>query len=497
MRRPVTAILVATLALAGCKQPPAPHRIEPAPVGTIEPVAQRPSEARGSTPDGVSFHGGFASIVDRVAPTVVNVSSVRIIRAPGPEHGPFFSDPLLRELFGFGRGPRGPRELRQQSLGSGVIISKDGYVLTNAHVVHGATEVRVALADKREMKAKIVGVDPKTDIALIRIDATNLPFAELGDSSKVRVGQFALAFGDPLGVGPTVTSGIISATGRGNIGIVDYEDFIQTDAAINPGNSGGPLVNVDGELIGINTAIATSGGGRGNQGIGFAVPSNLAREVVRQLREQGRVIRGWLGVAVQDVTPPMATALGLEKSGGALVSDVQEGSPAAKAGLARGDVIVALDGKPIEDSRALRMATAETAPGAKVKLDVMRKDKRVEITATLGEVPSEEKQAGGPQRGGGALGMDVVPLTPDLARRLDMPEGATGAIVRRVAPGSRAAEAGIRPGDVIQEVDREPVQSPNDVTRALADTKRPHVLLVWRDGTTQFVPIPAEEKGGR
>jgi serine protease Do len=496
MRRPVTALLIATLALASCKRPRSHEPIEPAPVGAIAPIAQQTGAAEGTTPGGTFLRDGFASIVERVAPTVVNVSSVRILRAPGMERGPFFSDPLLRELFGFGQG--GPRELRQQSLGSGVIISKDGFVLTNAHVVQGATEVHVALADKREMKAKIVGADPKTDIALIRIDEKDLPVAAFGDSSKVRVGQFALAFGDPLGVGPTVTSGIISATGRGNIGIVDYEDFIQTDAAINPGNSGGPLVNVEGELIGINTAIATSGGSRGNQGIGFAVPSNLAREVVRQLREHGRVIRGWLGVAVQDVTPAMATALALPKAGGAIVSDVQEGSPAAKAGLLRGDVIVELDGKPVADSRSLRMATAETAPGAKVKLGVLRKKEKVEISATLGEMPTDEKGPGkGPHEAAGSIGMAVVPLTPDLARRLDMPEGATGAIVRNVAPGSRAAEAGIRPGDVIQEIDRQNVQSPNDVKRALADTKRPHVLLVWRDGTTRFVPIPAEEKSGR
>lgn len=503
MRSHVTVLLAATLALAGCKRtaPSIESSIDRRPhapaVSTPQPHPERQSAQVAAIDDGVSFQEGFAAVVARVAPAVVNVASTRIVRAPGMEHGPFFSDPLLRELFGFGHGPAPSRELRQQSLGSGVIISKDGYVLTNHHVVEGASTVRVSLADKRELSAKLVGADPKTDIALIKIQADDLPFIELGDSSKVRVGQFALAFGDPLGVGPTVTSGIISATGRGNIGIVDYEDFLQTDAAINPGNSGGPLIDVGGELIGINTAIATSGGGRGNQGIGFAVPSNLAREVVRQIREHGRVIRGWLGVAVQDVTPAIATALSLRSANGALVGDVQEGSPAASAGLQRGDVIVEVDGKGVADSRALRMMMAEAAPGSKVRLSIVRGEGHVQIDATLGEVPSDERQAGGPKRGAiGGAGLDLAPLTPDLARRLDMPEGAPGAVVTRVAPGTRAAEAGIRPGDVIQEIDRAPVKSPNDVKRALEDKRRAHVLLVWREGSTRFVALPAEERGG-
>ena len=261
------------------------------------------------------------------------------------------------------------------------------------------------LPDKREFKAKIVGQDPKTDIALVRIPAGDYTVATFGDSSRVRVGDFALAIGDPLGLGQTVTMGIISAKGRGNVGIVDYEDFLQTDAAINPGNSGGALVNVDGQVIGIPTAIATIGGARGNQGIGFAVPSNLAREVMTQIEQHGRVIRGWLGVAVQDVTPAMESALGVPGPG-ALVGDVTPGSPAAAAGLQRGDVIKRIDGKPVTDSRALRMQIAETSPGTTVRLTVVRNGATMEVPVTLGEVPNEaqQKPAGGEQGPTGAIG---------------------------------------------------------------------------------------------
>jgi len=497
MRRTLTLALVALLTVAGCKRSLRRDDLTPRPASAVREApahAEAPPAAEVVAPPA----GGFAPVVERVAPAVVNVASTKLVRPPSPERSPFFNDPLLRDFFGGLRGPRPPRELRQMALGSGVIISRDGYVLTNDHVVQGASEVRVTLPDKRELKAKIVGADPKTDIALLRISGDDYPVVPWGDSTKVRVGHWALAFGDPLGLGPTVTAGIISATGRGNVGIVDYEDFIQTDAAINPGNSGGPLVNTEGELIGINTAIATTGGGRGNQGIGFAVPSNLAREVIRQIEEHGHVVRGWLGVAVQEVTPAMGQALDLKTPAGALVSDVQDGSPAAKAGLQRGDVIVELDGKPVSDSRSLRIHVAESAPGTVVKLGVTRDGKRADVTATLGEMPAEAKQPGGPRAGApGALGMQVSPLTPDLARRLDLPPGAAGVIVTGLAPGSRAAEAGLRPGDVIQEVDRARVQSPNDLARALEkDKKRAHLLLVWREGETRYVALPPEEAGG-
>jgi serine protease Do len=493
MRRTFTLLLITTLAAAGCRR----HaRSEHTPVEAAPPVpAFEAPRAERSEGHAVTPREGFADVVDRVAPTVVNISSTRVIH-PGAQEAPFFSDPLLRDFFG-GRGPRLPRELKQQALGSGVIVSSDGHVLTNAHVVQGASEVRVALHDKRELVARIIGVDPKTDIALLQIPAADLPFARWGDSSKVRVGEPVLAFGDPLGLGETVTSGIISAKGRGNVGIVDYEDFIQTDAAINPGNSGGPLVSADGELIGINTAIATSGGGRGNQGLGFAVPSNLARDVIKQLVEHGRVIRGWLGVAVQDVSPAMAAALGLKGVGGALIGDVDAGSPAAKAGLQRGDVIVELDGKPIGDSRALRLLTSEAAPGTRVQLTLMRRDQRTGVSVVLGEMPAaEEKPGPGEKPGaGGTLGAQVAPLTADVMKQLDLPENTAGVVVLGLQPGGRAAEAGLRPGDVIQEIDRAPVKSPKDVDQAFGkNDKRAHVLLVLREGRTHYVAIPEEAR---
>ncbi|MFT3773777.1 MAG: Do family serine endopeptidase [Minicystis sp.] len=498
----ITLFLVAMLSVAGCRRATHDERPEPpavsAPAGEgAQTVETRRTAHEAGRSDAVSFQDGFAVVVDRVAPAVVNVSSTKIVRPS--EQNPLFNDPHLRDFFG-GLGPmRPPREMKQQALGSGVIISKNGYVLTNNHVVEGANDVRVALVDRRELRARIIGTDPKTDIALLQIQGNDFPVITWGDSGKVRVGQFALAFGDPLGIGPTVTVGIISAKGRGNVGIVDYEDFIQTDAAINPGNSGGPLVSVDGELIGINTAIATSGGGRGNQGIGFAVPSNLAREVIKQIQDHGHVIRGWLGVAVQDVTPAMAQALGMKSAEGALVSEVQDGAPAARAGLTRGDVIVELDGKPVADSRSLRMAIAETAPGTSVRMTVLRKGQRTDVTAKLGELPAEEKQPGGGPHAGpaGMLGMQIAPITPDLARKLELPPGMTGVVITGVQPDSRAAEAGLRPGDVIQEIDHAPVQGPNDLRRTLEkDAKRAHLLLVRREGEARYLAIPAEEGEG-
>jgi serine protease Do len=435
---------------------------------------------------------GFAPVVERVAGAVVNISSTRIVNPPSTDQLPFFNDPLFRDLLGRLQPPQ--RTLRERALGSGVIVSPDGYVLTNVHVVQGASDIRVSLPDRRELKGTVVGQDPKTDIAVLRIPGNGFPYLHLGDSTKVRVGDFAIAIGNPLGLGQTVTMGIISAKGRGNVGIVDYEDFIQTDAAINPGNSGGALVDAAAELIGINTAIATSGGGQGNQGIGFAVPSNLAREVLHQIQKNGRVIRGWMGVAIQDLTPDMTSALGLKTQNGALVSDVTPGSPAAKAGLARGDVVVEVDNQAVADSRSFRLIISELAPGTRVSLGVLRHGARRTVEVNLGEMPSEPQKPGAQAPSAtGALGIQIAPLTPDLARRLDVPEGTNGVVVTGVQQGSRAAELGLRPGDVIQEIDNNAVRSPQDVKKALeSNGKRAHVLLVLREGVTHFVAVPPE-----
>lgn len=462
------------------------------------PPAPGPLDVPPSARQAVSLQVGFAPIVSRVSAAVVNVSSVRFVRPPTPERIPFFSDPLFREFFGPRQGDGrdeqplpGPRVQREQSVGSGVIVSREGHVITNAHVVQDASQVRVALPGRPEMKAEVVGVDARTDVAVLKLEGGEFAFTPFGDSDAVRVGDIALALGNPFGIGQTVTQGIISAVGRGNMGIVDYEDFLQTDAAINPGNSGGALVNMSGELIGINTAILARGA-QGNQGIGFAVPSKLARAVMEQILEHGRVIRGALGVAIQDVTPALAEALGLPPdTRGAVVSDVSEGSAAAKAGLRRGDVIVALRGEHLDDGRELRMRVAESKPGAEVGLRVLRDGRSLELTATLDELPEPkpEEPVQAPASTG-ALGIEVAPLSDELRRRFEIPADVKGALVVGMGPGSPAARAGLGPGDVLLEANRKPVTSPEQLKQEVDATgARPVLLLAWRDGRTRFVLV--------
>ncbi|MCC6858314.1 MAG: DegQ family serine endoprotease [Bryobacterales bacterium] len=449
------------------------------------------ASAEEAAPGGrVSFENGFTPIVQRVVPAVVNVFSERVVRS-NTQASPFFDNPFFRDFFG-DRGPFNvPRERSERSLGSGVIVSPEGYILTNSHVVQGSTGIRVGLADKRELNGRIVGADPKTDIAVIRVDERNLPVLTLGDATKVAVGDFVLAVGNPFGVGQTVTQGIVSATGRRGLNIEQYEDFIQTDAAINPGNSGGALVNVRGELIGINTAILTGGGG--NQGVGFAVPSNMARHIMEQILKHGRVIRGYLGVAIQDVTEPMAQAFGMKEARGVVVSDVTQGGPADRAGLKRGDVILQVNGEPAVDSAGVSLRIAQTAPGGKARLRILRDNREQEITATLGELPAErERTQGGPpeESGQARLGISVQELTPAIARELGLPRGTAGVLVSDVQPGSAAAEAGLQRGDVIQEVNRRPVRSVADFRRAAGGRDgQPVLLLVNRGGSTIYVTI--------
>jgi serine protease Do len=439
--------------------------------------------------DQVSFATGFASIVKAALPAVVNISSSKVVRQEGGPWAPFFDDPFFRRFFGDQFNI--PRERRERSLGSGVIVSPDGYILTNNHVVEGATDVRVSLFDKRELKARIVGTDPRTDIAVLKVDEKNLPTLVLGDSSKVQVGEFALAIGNPFGVGQTVTMGIVSATGRGGLGIEDYEDFIQTDAAINPGNSGGALINVRGELIGINTAII-SRGAMGNQGVGFAVPINMARQVMEQIIKTGKVVRGYLGVMIQEVTPALAKAFGLNEPRGALVDDVAPASPAAKAGITKGDIIIELNGEQVSDSRALRLKIAQMAPGTTARLKLLSNGREREVTVTLGEFPSEpERSGGGGSEQGSALeGVTVDDLTPQIAQQLNLPPQTRGVVVINVRPDSPAAEAGLRRGDVIQEVNRRPVTNTAEFERAVSRAGKSTVLLlVNRSGSTLFIAI--------
>ena len=442
----------------------------------------------------------FAPIVKNAQPAVVSIASTKVIKVDAGDEGlsPLFDDPMFRQFFGDrGAGPLNrpgrPREQREQGLGSGVIVSPDGYILTNNHVIEGANEIKVYTSDKRELKARVIGADPKTDIAVVKVELKNLPTLAFADSTQVQVGDIALAIGNPFGVGQTVTMGIISATGRGNLGIEDYEDFIQTDAAINPGNSGGALINMSGQLIGVNTAILSRAGG--NQGVGFAVPANLARAVMNQLLKNGKVVRGYLGVMIQPVSPEIAEAFNLPDARGALVGEVTPDGPAARAGLAQGDVITELNGVRVDDSRELRLKVSQLAPGSAIKLKIIRDGAPREVTITLGEAPNEKETANnGNPESDSSDGLSVETLTPQLARQLELPANVSGVVVTGVQDGSRADQAGLRRGDVIQQVNRRPVNNVAEFERAMKqNTGKSAVLLVNRNGHTSFVVIAREQ----
>jgi serine protease Do len=435
-------------------------------------------------------HDGFAPVVKRVLPEVVNISSSKVVKVPtGFSPG---MDPFFQQFFGgnLRQGNQAPRSEKEQSLGSGVIVSPEGYILTNNHVVDGATDIRVTLSDKREFNARVVGTDPHTDIAVLKVDAGALPAITIGDSSKVDVGDYALAIGNPFGVGETVTMGIVSAKGRTNLGIEDYEDFIQTDAPINPGNSGGALINDHGELIGINTAIIAHGSD-GNQGIGFAVPVNLAHEVMDQILKNGKVVRAYLGIVPQDVTPAIAGAFHVEASRGALVGDVSPNSPAQHAGIQKGDIILDVNGKPVTDANQLRMTISMMSPDTTVKLNVLRNGEQRPMSVQLAELPTRQDRASldqGDQQNALA-GVSVDNLTPDAARQLNLPPSTSGVVVTDVDPSSQAADSGLHPGDVIQEVNRKPVRNKAEFEAAVRNAGKNPLLLVDRGGNTLFVAV--------
>jgi serine protease Do len=461
-------------------------------------TANQPATLRFADSNEGPSRNSFAPIVKKVLPEVVNIASSKVVKAPTGFNGQMPEmqmDPFFRQFFGDNSGrrfniPQMPQEGREHSLGSGVIVSPEGYILTNNHVIDSATDIRVTTYDKHEYKARLIGSDPRTDIAVLKIDAKDLPYITIGDSTKIQVGDYALAIGDPFGVGETVTMGIVSATGRTNLGIEDYEDFIQTDAPINPGNSGGALVNDRGELIGINTAILSHGSG-GNQGVGFAVPVNLARNVMDQILKNGKVTRAYLGVSIQDVTPVMAKAFGESEPNGALVGDVSAGSPAQAAGVQKGDIITEVNGKPIADSNQLRMMISMMAPDATANLKIWRNGGAHEMTVKLGVLPTKELQAkAGLSNPEGSLeGVSVETLTPQSARELGLPANTTGVAVTDIKPSSPAAESGLRSGDVIQEVNHQPVKNVSDFDRAMSKSEKNALLLVNRQGSTMFVAV--------
>ena len=442
----------------------------------------------------------YSPMVKRVAPSVVKITTetrARRVSRMGPgQEFPGFDNPMFREFFG-GRIPEMPAP-PQGGLGSGVIISADGYIATNNHVIQGADRVTVTLDDGRELAAKVVGRDPQTDIAVIKVEATGLPAIAFADSGKTEVGDRAIAIGNPFGIGETVTTGIISAKGRRpGLGLA-YEDFIQTDAAINPGNSGGPLVDLDGRLIGINTAILSRSGGF--QGVGLAVPSNLVAHVADSLVKRGKVVRGFLGVTAQDITPSLAEGLGVAPRAGALVADVQPGSPADKAGLASGDVITAVDGQKVEDANRLTFAVGAIPPGTAVELQILRDGKASTLKATTAERPRTNRPGRfeeDPSEGSihaadeGVLnGVAVGDIVRDARRAMNLPSRLVGAVVTEVDPESAAARAGIRAGDVILEINRRPVADAEEAVRLSKEAEgRKTLLKLWSRGTTVFVVV--------
>jgi serine protease Do len=426
-----------------------------------------------------------AEIVEAVRPAVVNISTMRIVRMQGGMN-PFFDDPFFRRFFG--DQSRVPRERRTASLGSGVIVDPKGYIMTANHVIQGADEIKVTLSDKRELKGKIVGTDPMTDIGIIKIEADNLPTITWGDSDRLRVGETVLAIGTPYGLSQTVTMGIVSAVGRANVGIADYEDFIQTDAAINPGNSGGALVNVRGELIGINTAIFSTSGGY--QGIGFAIPTSMAKSVMHSLISTGKVIRGWLGVTVQNLTPELAKQFDLLDEKGVLVGDVVEGGPAEQAGLRRGDIIIECAGRKIEEPNQLRNMIANTAPGQTVDMKIIRENRKHALKVTILDLPADMLKPSKGAYDNLLAGVSVEELTPELSGRLNLPKKLTGVIVSHVDEESPASML-LMKGDVIQEINRKKITGMSDYEQVVslikADTDI--LLLIFRGGSSLFITL--------
>lgn len=457
---------------------PSEHRVNL--VGEIGGAEIRPFPEAKGLPD-------FVALAKRLKPVVVNISTTQVSEGgvqgfPSPfgEDDPFSE--FWKRFFG-GPFPRGRQ--RQQSLGSGVIIDRDGSILTNNHVVENAQKIEVTLADERKFEAKVIGKDPKTDIAVIKINAkSDLPSASLGDSDRLEVGEWVMAIGNPFGLDHTVTSGIVSAKGRQIGG--PYDNFIQTDASINPGNSGGPLINLRGDVVGINTAIFSRTGG--NIGIGFAIPINLAKELLPQLKAKGKVTRGYLGVLIQKVTPEIADSLGVDRARGALVASVEKDGPAEKAGVKVGDVIIAFDGKEIKESNELPIMVARTPVDKKVQLKVLREKKEFALAVTVAERKEEEVVASPKEKG--SLGLTVQKVTPQIAESLGL-ERAEGVVISAVEPGSPGDEAGLRRGDVILEIDRKPLRSIEDYRKTLGEVKKGKgiLFLVRRGESTLFLAL--------
>lgn len=431
----------------------------------------------------------MAEVTSAVKPAIVNISTTRTVKISGGTD-PFLDDPFFKKFFGdkFGR-QKHPKEHKSSGLGSGVIVSSEGYIVTNHHVVKDADEIKVLMSDKKEYVGKVIGSDPKTELSIVKIEAAGLPTVLWGDSDLLQVGEVVLAVGNPYGLNQTVTMGIVSALGRANVGIADYEDFIQTDAAINPGNSGGALVNVRGELVGINTAIYSTSGGY--QGIGFAIPSNMVKSVMNSLINKGKVVRGWLGVSIQKITPELAKQFNLKDEQGALVGDIVENSPAEKAGLKRGDVIIEYNGKKIEEPYVLRNMVANTLPGETYKIKVVREDKVLPLSITIGELPgtAEEEVVSG-DYDNIMKGITAQELTPEIAQKMKIPDRVKGVIITDIDEESVAVGV-LAQGDVIQEINRKKtgdIKTYQDIVSSLKKDEDV-LLLIFRRGTSLYITL--------
>jgi serine protease Do len=452
-----------------------------------------PPESQAAVQQLQTLSDGFAAVAAAVVPSVVTITSEKTIQ---PAENPFsqFNDPFFQRFFG--RMPS-PQAYKQRGLGSGVIVDSNGTILTNNHVVRGADELTVILSDGKKYDAKVLGADPRTDLAVLKVDAKDLPAMPFADSDKVRVGEWVMAVGSPFSenLEATVTTGIVSGKGRSGMQLSDYEDFIQTDAAINPGNSGGALVDMDGELIGINSAIASRAGGY--DGIGFAIPSNLAMDVMTDLIKTGKVTRGWLGVGIQNLTPDLADAMGIGQDHGAVITSVQKDGPSEKAGLKSGDVIATYDGKPVKDSQELRLAVAQDKPGTEATLGILRDGRQEDYRVVLGEYPENgEKGSTSPaETTHEELGLTVAPVTPDLAQQFDLGD-ATGLVITAVESGSPADDAGLQPGDLVRKVNGDKVDSTRAYESAVEGTRKdkPVLLQIERQGNTFFVALRAEKE---
>lgn len=454
--------------------------------GAATPLRKAPSQ------DSVTFlkklSDSLADVAEVAWPSVVNISTTSTVTAED-NFGDMFNDPFFRRFFGdqFGDHPAPKRKFKSASLGSGVIVSDNGYILTSNHMVKGAEDIKVIVYDKREFKGKIVGTDPRTDLAVVKINATDLPAAKIGESGKLKAGDVVLAIGAPFGLTQSITMGIVSAVGRSNVGIADLEDFIQTDAAINPGNSGGALVNTNGEVIGINTAIFSTSGGY--MGIGFAVPSDMAKTVMDSIIKHGKVIRGWLGVSIQDLTPELAKSLNIKQQAGALVADVVKDSPAEKTGLKRGDVIIEYDKKPVENSTSLRNMVSSTAPGKSVNMKIIREGKEQTVTVTLTEY-KEKKTVRKAQYNNVLKGVTVQELTASIKDKLNLPQNVNGVVITDISQDS-PSQGILQPGDVILEVNRKEISGLNDYDKVVSKIgeKDSALLLVYREGGTIYITL--------